>query len=246
MNKLTYLLIGVITFLAFLIIMAPAATVVSAFEDDLQASVPGMTLTGIRGSLWQGESDLSYGKLPPVLLNWELSALPLLTGTANTHLEFSGTGLSAEVDGAFSDAGGEISQLNATITGDYLNQVTIDYGLELSGEVQLTETSLGFDQQWLTHASGRLTWSGGIVHIETPQQIHTVKLPPLDASVSMSDRDLIMQVTEAGREMMNIAVRQDGWAKVDISYTFMEMVNLPLPGGILSDGQAVTLEEKIL
>ena len=65
----------------------------------------------------------------------------------------------------------------------------------------------------------------------------------------MDGQNLILNVTESGTEMMSITLKPDGWAVVDIAYSFADLADLPLLGtnSTLDRTQpAITLEEKIL
>ena len=249
MNKLLYITVGIFVFIGFLLFMAPASSVHRYFQDDLGQHIPDVNLTDISGSAWQGDGKLHFRQFPPVTLSWTLSPFRLITGAADMTARAAGKGLRADLSGTIETDGGEVSTLTASIDSDYLNQVTIPYGLDLSGDIQLEQAKLKFNRQWLSSADAQLHWTGGIVHIETPEKIHTVKLPRLDGVLSMDGQNLILNVTESGTEMMSITLKPDGWAVVDIAYSFADLADLPLLGtnSTLDRTQpAITLEEKIL
>ncbi|MBT4160041.1 MAG: type II secretion system protein N [Gammaproteobacteria bacterium] len=245
MNKLLFALIGLAAFLTFMIAMVPAAPIYSAFEEELAHNLPDITLSDVGGSIWNGRGEISYRQFPPGNINWQLSPVQALTGTAAIDIQLNGTGLEADIVGALTADGGRLSKLTASVSADYLNQVTLNYGLDLSGEVQLPKASLTFNKSWLTSAEGDLRWTGGIVHIETPERIHTVKLPAFDGQVSMIGDTLELHITQTGTRMMEISLTPDGWAKVAIDYALIDLVDLPLPGSRDTSEPAVIMEEKI-
>ena len=253
MRKLAYAAVAVVTVTLFVIVVAPAQTVWSFIADDVQSSVPQLKIANISGSVWEGKGDMQFQSYPVVRIDWRLAALPLLIGNASADINASAEGFSAALQGVFSQDSStisfDISFAEATIGSDYINQVTLQYGLDLSGDFQLRLTNAVFADGWLTSVSGAISWPGGIVHIEMPGQIHTSKLPPLNGILSLEDDSILLKVTNRELEMMNVRLKRSGWAEVAVSHAFIRMANLPLPPGSESTDSlepAFLLEEKIL
>jgi hypothetical protein len=248
MNKLLYLLLGTIAFLVFLVVMAPASSVLRIADDEFRQQLPELRLAGISGSIWEGSGTVQYRQFPAVAVNWKLSPLPLLSRAVASSASFTAEGLDAEIQSYVStdqSAASTISYATALISGDYINQVTLNYGLDLSGEFKLTNARATIRGQWLSDLDGILNWSGGIVHIETPQQLHTVKLPPMVGNLTLDGDNVLLNITADTDEMIRISIKPDGWAEVAVNYAFMDLADLPLPGGTADSDPAILIEEKI-
>ena len=123
-----------------------------------------------------------------------------------------------------------------------------DYGLGLSGQFKLSDALVSFDNSGMTDLAGGISWPGGVVHIETPQRIHPVTLPPMQGKLSMEDDNARLLLAADNRKMIDILLKPSGWAEVAITFAFMALAKLPLPGNPEAAGPdepAILLEEKI-
>ena len=247
MNKTTLFLIALSAFLVFVITTTPASLVYSSFQEKISDGALGLAISQVEGSIWQGQGDFHFRQFPVITGDWQLSPLHLLAATARSSITLKADGLNGVFDFSLTPRGGSINNLNAVVQDSYLNEITTSYGLDLSGEVQLEQANLSFNQSRLTALEGELHWSGGIVHIQTPEKIHTVNLPALDGRLSLEDANFKLDIKESGNSLLQIHIRPDGWAQVAINYAFMDLANLPLPANASAgDDPAVVLEEKIL
>lgn len=246
-----YIGLGLLSMLGFVLIfvavMAPASLLIGLLRDDITQAVPALKIGHVSGTIWNGTATVQYQNFPPADLDFSIAFLPLLTGSLDTAITLTGDGLDARFDGEFANEGGRITQLNAIIASHYINAVTIGYGLDLSGEVVVSDANLAFDRQWLTALTGQINWSGGIVHIENPAQFYSVKLPPVNGELAMDGQNLQL-VLAAESELLNIRLKPDGWAEVGVSYAMMALAELPVPGNPPADSSkpALLLEEKVL
>lgn len=245
-RKASYIALAIIAFSVFIIVMAPASLVIGIFGDDIQRNVPGLKIGASKGRIWQGSAQVQYQQFPPVTMSWKVAALPLVTGKVSTSIELNGDGLELELDAMISTAGGLLDNVEGTIESRFINAVSVGYGLDLTGVFELSGIGASFDQVWLTALKGETNWSGGIVHIETPVQFYSVKLPALRGLLSMQDSNAVLDVTSGTSTLLTLLLKPDGWSKTSISYTLMDMAGLPLPNGYQDTaGPAFVLEEKI-
>ena len=246
MNRVFYFAIAIIAFAIPILVMAPASLVTKLFGDTVQQNIPGLKVGVARGRIWEGAIQLQYQRFPPVTLSWKMAALPLLHGKVSTLIELAGGGLQLELDAVASTSGGTLDNISGTIESRFINAVSIDYGLELTGIVELSGISTSFDQRWLTELKGETNWTGGIVHIETPQQLYSVNLPALTGKLSMQESNAMLDVTSQTSTLLMLSLKPDGWSKTSVSYLLTDMIGLPLPNGYQdADGPAFVLEEKV-
>lgn len=246
MNKAFYPAIAIIAFTISIVVMAPASIVTGLFGDAVQRNIPGLKIGATRGRIWQGSTQLQYQRLPAVTVSWKMAALPLLNGKVSTLIELNGGGLQLEMEAMASTSGGSLDNINGTIESRFINAVSVGYGLDLSGVFELSGISTSFDQRWLTALKGVTNWSGGIVHIETPEQFYSVKLPALTGQLSMKGSNAMLDVSSGTSTLLTLALKPDGWSQTSVSYMLTDMVGLPLPNGYQdTTGPAFVLEEKV-
>jgi hypothetical protein len=246
MNKASYLAIAIIAFTISIVVMAPASIVTRLFGDAVQRNIPGLKIGATRGRIWQGSTQLQYQRLPAVTVSWKMAALPLLNGKVRTLIELNGGGLQLEMGAMASTSGGSLDNINGTIESRFINAVSVGYGLDLTGVFELSGISTSFDQRWLTALKGVINWSGGIVHIETPEQFYSVKLPALTGQLSMKGSNAMLDVASGTSTLLTLALKPDGWSQTSVSYMLTDMAGLPLPNGYQdTTGPAFVLEEKV-
>lgn len=246
MNKAFYLAIAIIAFTIPIVVMAPASIVTGLFGDAVQRNIPGLKIGATRGRIWEGSTQLKYQRFPTVTVSWEMAVLPLLSGKLSTLVELTGGGVQLEMSAVSSTSGGSLDNINGTIESRFINAVSVDYGLELTGVLELSGINTSYDQRWLTSLKGITNWSGGIVHIETPAQFYSVKLPALTGQLSMKDSNAMFDVASGNATLLTLALKPDGWSQTSVSYMLAEMAGLPLPKGYQdTTGPAFLLEEKL-
>ena len=246
MSKAFCLAIAIIAFTIPIVVMAPASIVTGLFGDAVQRNIPGLKIGATRGRIWQGSTQLQYQRFPAFTLSWKLAALPLLTGKVSTLIELNGGGLQLEMGALASTSGGSLDNINGTIESRFINAISVGYGLELTGVFELSGINTSYDQRWLTSLKGVTNWSGGIVHIETPAQFYSVKLPALTGQLSMKDSNAVLDVAAGTSTLLTIALKPDGWSQTSVSYMLADIAGLPVPKEYQdTTGPAFLLEEKV-
>lgn len=247
MKWLLYTLVAVVVFVAFLLVSAPAGFILGSFTEQVNKQQSDLLIADLGGSIWNGEGSLQYLNLPPVKVNWQLAAPALLTGTADSDIKLSADGLNASASASVDSKQGQVNDLVAAVNSRYINQLTRPLGLDVTGEFTLTDGNFVFDQRWLKSAGGALDWPGGPVTVETPGQVISASLPPLQGNIRMAAQDLILDVTSGGTPMMQIRLKPTGWAAVGINAIFLETAGISLSGSGYdsSTDPAILLEEKI-
>jgi hypothetical protein len=246
MKWFKYLSIAVVTFVVFIAVMAPASLLLTLLEDQLK-HIPNLKIGNASGSLWNGQADLQYSNLPATTAMWSLKPLSLFTGTLAGDVRLSANGLDATFNTSLTSEGGELADLNADIESRYINTITMEYGLDLSEQFQIRDTSLTFDTHWITSAAGDINWPGGLINIETPVRIHSIKLPPMIGLISSPDQILQLEIAANELLLLTAKLQPDGWAQAAVSFDLMNMAQLPIPGnpGTTGSAAAVLIEEKV-
>lgn len=244
-RNLLYAAIGLITCLGFITVMAPASLLVAIVGDDLR-EVEHLAVGNVSGRIWQGEAEFQYRTFPPAVMAWELNVLPLLTGSISGPVTLAGDGLDARFDAVLNAQHGRFSSLDASVQSSYINDVTVRYGLDLSGGFRLEGAGLQVTDGWIDVLDADLSWTGGIIHIETPEQIRTVKLPPLRGNLYMAGEDAQLMLYDGDTGLMEITLAKTGWVRVEIAWALLFLTGISVPGSPTSaEEPAVILEEKV-
>jgi general secretion pathway protein N len=245
-NKLLLALVGVFVFIGVIIAMAPATLLVVLAGDRIQ--IPGVNNFALNGTVWNASGQLQVRELPPLDFSWKLSPLSAATGTAATLLTVQSEGLNSQANGRFRHDGGEVRDLSVAVTGEFLNHLMRQYGLELSGDFDLEGVNVDFDQQWLTSLEGSLMWSGGRVHVQTPQDFYTAELPPLKATLNLAGDRIELPIVDAMTEepLIDVQLRRDGWAAIAVRHAMLNLAGMPPPAGVSTEDPAILIEEQVL
>ena len=132
---------ALISFSIFLVLYAPAGIAFRFVKDDV-ARIPDTTVYRVGGTVWDGTADIQYRDFPTSMLHWNLAAMPLIKGLADLHLTISGLG--HELAGQLTTDGqnSHLSTLNGFVSSDYIDQVSAQYGLRISGTFEVNEVDL--------------------------------------------------------------------------------------------------------
>jgi len=246
MNKFFYIVAGILTFLVFILVMAPASLLVSLAGDNLK-QVPDLEIGRVDGRIWTGSAEVQYQGFP-AMVSWHLAALPLVLGRLSADVEVTGDGLDAAFHVSANGQEGTLTGTTALVSARYINQVSVGYGLDLSGQFSFSSEEISFNNRWVTAATGDLDWPGGIIHIETPERIHSVDLPPLQGELSMDGDSVQLAISDRGTALIDLSLKPSGWAAVGVSFDFIELAGLPIPldANSGSAGPALLIEEKVL
>jgi hypothetical protein len=241
-----YIATAVLSFLIFLVIFAPASAAWSLIDKDVQARIPDLNVSRVGGTIWNGEAEIQFRQLPPSTLNWKLSPGKLIQGTANIHLLVEGQGHSIQTEATLGSSSGSLQSAKGVISSDYINKVSKQTSLVISGELEFQEFNVAANSDWITAATGSTRWTGGQILINQSQASQTILLPPLEGELYFQNQQLILDITEQNLELIQVILKQSGWAEIAIKSRMLELANLPLPNGSHPDETILLLEEKIL
>jgi hypothetical protein len=243
MKLILYIATAVLSFLIFLIIFAPASAAWSLIDKDVQDRIPDLNVSRVGGTIWNGKAEIQFRQFPPSTLNWQLSPGKLIQGTANFHLLVDGQGHSIQSEAMLGSSAGSLQSAEGVISSDYINQMSKQFGLIFSGDLEFEELNVAANSHWITAATGSAHWTGGQILLTQSQ---TILLPPLDGELYFQDQQLILDITEQNSTLIQIILKQSGWAEIAIKSRMLELANLPVPNGSHPDETILLLEEKIL
>ncbi len=244
MRWLIFSAAAILSFVAFLVMFAPASVAWGLVRDDVNRAVSDLELLAIDGTVWSGDAIVRYREFPPATLTWSLQPTSVLSLQPYIDLQLAGDGLAANGSGHASRTTANVD-LHGGIDASYVNAVSTRYGLTFPGRLAVENLLLTSDHRWLTEASGQINWSGGTVQIDVFQDVQLFTLPPLRGNLSLQGNVLRLDVTDDSGGVMVIDVKPDGWAVVDIKVRMLAVAGLPYARTASLDDTALVLEEKI-
>lgn len=244
MRYFLYGLAAILSFLVFVVAFAPATVAWQIAGDDIRRAVPDLSILTLDGSVWNGDATLRYREFPPTDLGWEIAPGAAVTGALDLAAVLEGPGLSATGTAEATRSGADIDA-SGYVDASYINPVSVRYGLSFPGRVEIRSLTARSDRSWLTAAAGDLYWDGGRVVVETPGGAQVLDLPPLTGTLSMRGADLALDVTHDDQLLIQVFLKRNGWAEVDIKARLLEVSGLPYRAGTSPNASAIIVEEKL-
>lgn len=232
------------TFLVFMLVFAPAATLWVMARDDVARQVPDLSVLTVDGTVWSGRADIRYREFPPGTLTWDLSAASLLALTADVDGRLVGEGHDVTVDAVATRTDANFV-VQGTIDNAFVNPLSGRYGLTFPGELQLIDIAIASDHHWLTAADGQINWSGGRVTFASPNGPQSVVLPPLTGQLSLVENNLVLELYDDTNILLSLSLAQSGWVKVDLMGHLLKTADLPFPASANPDAVILVREEKL-
>jgi|TARA_B100000315_G_scaffold70219_1_gene64058 general secretion pathway protein N len=239
------LAVGIVTFVVSMILFAPARIIWQTFGDEYASQQ--LSLSRIEGTVWRGSASVTGKFLPPGEVAWRISPLDLMTGQLIAHLNIDGSfhRLTAAVSRESDDL--QISGFSGFVQADAVNPLIDDYGLQVSGRLDLRDLGLHLKDGWIGQLGGNLEWSGGTVKYTTYRLAQLYDLPPLSGDLALQSSKITLEIEDKTSELAVLAVELDrnGWGKAILKGRLFDLANQPTPIPGAPDDVVLEVEEKI-
>jgi len=152
-----YIIAGATTYLLFLLLLTPAATVIS-FLNIPEKTV---SLNGITGSVWSGQvAEATIKKQSVEAISWSLNPLSLFTGNVSTELQ--ATVFENQVDGnlnySYINNATTLYDISSYIKAENLQKLlNLPFG-ELAGSIKLDLNEIIIKPKALPSIAGDIRW----------------------------------------------------------------------------------------
>ena len=235
--------LGVATFVAGAVYLAPAGLVGAALGDTGPAR-----LSDIEGRLWDGRASLLFDGWPAGRLRWSLDAAGLLDGRLRFDWRIEDPGY--EVGGQ-GEVGFGVTAFDATgQVGPVLIERTLaPYDIAVGGALEISRLVVRASHDLVPRTiEGNLHWTGGPVGYRLAGRDFRTDLPALDGRIDTVEGEPVLTVRAAGEDVPLLRVRLDheGWAHIGITRRFTALVGMPWPGGGPGDAVVLEVAEKVL
>ncbi len=245
-----YFLLGFLTFAGIVIAFAPAALLWRQVDTQVLASVPDLKVSYVKGTLWQGQSELYYRTFPGSRLNWNIAPLPaLLQQAIDADLILGGEG--HELQAAIVAASKKLIIESGVgyVDASYINRVSQPQGLTFVGRVDIKQLELTSDLRWVQQVSGEVYWPGGkIVSRTAAAGTRVFDLPALIGQIQMRGENinLILHPQNPDHVLVDILVKPSGWVAVAVKARLFDLAGLPWPAGSSLSDTVLEFEEQLL
>ena len=211
--KRRYLVIALAVYLLALLATIPA----QLFTGIINRSLPGVTVTGLEGSIWNGRIGRLYLRGTSLEgVEWHLQPWALLLGRLQVGLEYADQRNRIELSLAHGFTGSnQVRGLDGQVQADWLQAMT-PYSIPVfKGLLQFDDVSLSLDGQVPVAASGSLQWRGAAVDMG-----QTIDLGQLLVEFSEPEDKVQARVTETSGRLDGEArfmVAEDGAYRIEAS-----------------------------
>lgn len=247
---LLYGLAAFLSFAFFIIIFAPAAPIWSllyaSYGKEVFQRIPELKLFSIEGTIWKGKTNIHYRNFPTSQLSWDVSPLQVLQKIAEVDLDITGDAHNFETSVIAEGDRFQLRKLNGRIDANYINQVSEEFGLSFTGEIDAESISISGNPKGLDIVEGHINWNGGEIVSRTIQAgTQVFNLPPLrgDFSINQQYGGLQLDIHNDHQVLVAINLKLDGWAVVEIKSRLFTLAGLSWQGD--AEDTAITYEEKL-
>lgn len=220
MKVRSYIAIGVVSFLMFVVALFPANLVWSSVASSVASAVPGKVQT-VGGTIWDGfvVADLRMGDLKgPHLAKWQVHSLNLLLGEVSIDLAVESEGLIASGGAYIGLLGKGIQNLTGQVSASMAEPILKQFDASAEGGLNFDGLTVAMSGDKISDASGMIRWDGGKVSYRSGRSTQTVDFPAVVGTLTENDGSLTLALIEMkGKKALGEAMlRPDGIGGVKV------------------------------
>ena len=231
----TYVLLGVLSYCAFLASMVPASFVTGLIADQQQV----VSFRQVQGTVWRGSMTMDsrqFGEsVSGVEFAWTINPLYCFMGRLGGKFNVSAQGLDVNGSGTVGLSRVSISDIQGTIHAKLVNQLLKKQDVEITGRIELQSLALDVDlaNRTTESASGGFLWGGGKVTYRQGRRKQTVDFPGVVGDLSAQEGELGLMVAQADNQkpLLMASVAQTGVAKISILKRVLQLAGQKIKKG---------------
>lgn len=235
-----YILIGVLAFLGFALVLAPASVARLA-----TGRLDGLAMRTVGGTLWDGHANLAYRGQRIGNLEWTFMPLAVLSGEVRVRWRLADA--DTDLSGIAAQGLGHRS-VNAAgrVGAPAVNRVLGRYEIAIDGDFEVTD--IGVVSGGSTRASGAIAWSGGRTIYRLSGQNYDTVLPAMVAEVRTVDGEHTLDARladDSAAPLVQARLRPSGWIEIGLTRRFTALAGKPWPIPGDEDAVVLTVEEQL-
>ncbi len=213
-----------------LVVLTPLQWVMPIAEPYLTNA--GLTLTQVKGNIWDGESTIRHRKLGTAQLNWKVKIGQMLLIRLPVEVSIKNSDLDLNAFVAVSPFGITVNNLNGHIDDVAAKPYYTPYKVTISGRLQLNDVSAnsGWSNK-LGDISGDLSWSGGPIAFPMGRNIQNYTVPTMLGTLTSDEEQWLFTVKSTDNDVyMNANLTREGIGGVSIKRSIATAMEIPIPG----------------
>lgn len=236
------LVIGVLLFLVFAVVFAPASLIRTVLPPD-----GGIELLEPSGTLWDGAGDLFVAGRLAGRMQWDFEPLSLARGTLGYDLALSGPDHDLTGTVSVGPGAGEVTLVGRAASA-FANRWLAPYDINIAGELTFQEARLkvpyDYAESGAGTASGSLAWTGGPVRYRLSGREYAGELPPLVAYLGEKLETVVYP--EGGQTpLLRAEVLPNGFVRIGVTQLMTNLAGNPWPGSHADHEVVLEVEEQL-
>lgn len=241
--KVFYALVGVLTLVACIGYMAPAALLPAVLGDE-----GPIRLTQARGRVWDGTATVGYQGHALGSLAWQFDAAALLRGETKVNWRLASTGHKLSGSARIGFTGLQCTAAG-TVLGETIRRILAPYWIETAGDIGIERISAAVTYgPHLENLAGELSWNGGEVRYRLAGEYSSMVLPPLTGVLEAVDAEPTLLVFAQGVEppILHVRLGADGWLTIGVTKKLTKMAGFPWPGDEPDHAIVIDVSERLI
>ena len=244
---LLFVLLGVFSYLFFLIATLPASVVWTQLSPKLPLKQLQINVKAVSGTVWKGEA-LIFSKGLEGVLAWDISVLGLFAAQLPVNLNVKSNVGSLQTILRLSIDGGEITETKGNIQLAALNPLLKGQRVSLDGDVKIESLAVGYYNGIIAPARGRFTWSGGEVKYPVGRETHGNQFPPFIGLISQKADVTLLSISDnqSSVDFLDAELNALGMATLRVRRRLLDLADEPWPKNSSESDVVFKVRRKIL
>jgi general secretion pathway protein N len=244
---LLFSMLGVASYLSFLIATFPVSLVWANVSDQLPLKQLQINVKAVSGSIWKGEAFIASRGIEGVLA-WDVFVPGFFTGKLPVKLRIKSNIGSFQTMARFALNGAELMDTRGNINLPGLNPLLKRDRLTLAGDIKVENLTLAFYDGVISTANGRFTWSGGDVKYPAGREVHGGQFPPVVAVISQKAdvTRLSVRDNQSTVDLLEGELDAFGMGTLKVKRRLLDLANEPWPKNSSESDVVFKVRRKVL
>ncbi len=233
-----YSVLFVLGLAVFLIATLPAAFVWSQWlESSIDTRRLGIQVLAFEGTVWDGKVHFRYQQLESIL-DWDIRFTDLISGALPLQLAWRSHAGSADALVAVAMEQVDVSMESLDLDLERLNPFFVRQRVQLAGQLSARNLDLVISPETILSASGKASWSGGMIAYPVGRNIRQPLMPAFRADLQTRDDGSIylgIRDADAQFDVIEASLTPDGAGLAQIRRRLLDLAGEHAPHAEESD-----------
>lgn len=230
MKVRSYIALGILSFLVFIVALFPANIVWKSAEPAISEAIPGKVQT-VGGTIWDGFMvlDLRAGPLKGLhVVQWDLHPLNFLLGEVSLDLAAESESFTVSGGGYIGLFGKGIDNVNGDVSARLAESLLKEFGASAEGALHVNDLTVSMSGDAISDASGTIVWDGGMVSYRSGRNSQRIDFPGIKGTLTENEGALTLAVieTKGSQPLGEAMLRADGIGGVKVLQRVMSLAGI--------------------